>query len=108
MYKLRRIIHLNSRIADDWIQCDIKIDNTEEFYVSDIDMIGLKYQSDSDYDYYDYDNVLHLDCTPDWLRNSIFDKPNESFIDNYQKHLNDKHYVSYYYTYEGDGDLDYE
>ena len=54
-----------------------------------------KAQEFNEYDYYDYDNVLHLDKTPEFLSQYIDD----NFLDDYAKHLGDKHYVSYYFSY---------
>ena len=99
MYKLRRIIFLNAQISDNWIHLDTKIES-KEIYVSDEDMEMLHFlASHNEYQYFKYDNVLHLDRAPYIIEENI---NNKKFIDNYVSNLDDKHYISYYYSYIGD------
>lgn len=99
MYKLYRIVHLNAKISDDWTSIDIKIDN-HAFLISNKEMQSLlKLSTGNEYCYYQYDNVLHLDRAPHCLE-SVLD--NKDLYNDYLLNLNNKHYVSYYYTYLGD------
>lgn len=99
MYKLYRIVHLNAKISEDWTSIDMKIDN-RAFFISNIEMESLlELSRGNEYHYYHYNNVLQLDRAPHCLEGLL---DNQDLYNDYLSNLNNKHYVSYYYTYLGD------
>lgn len=99
MYKLRRIINFEAFEAKDYESISMVIDKNS-FFLSDSDMDKLKQiQNENEYTYFDFDNILHFDKTPHFVSKFI---DNKDFIEDYSSNLNNKHYISYYYTYAGD------